>query len=110
MFKSLLTAAMAVMAVAIPVQAGGLHDFDASVDVPNVSANKQGDCYSTKDQSRVCYMRNTDGSYSLAIYDTDAPDYPIALNINCKTGNYRGYGTASNQQMKVWATVFCRDL
>ena len=112
MFTYLLTTAMAVLAVATPIRANGLHDFNPALDKPSATttSSKQGNCYSTTDNSRLCYFQNYDGSYSLAIHDTDYPSYPIALNINCRTGNYRGYGTAPNEQMKLWATVFCRDL
>ena len=103
---------VALSVIGAPVTANGLHDFNPTVDKPTApsTSNKQGNCYSTTDNSRLCYFQNYDGSYSLAIHDTDYPSYPIALNINCKTGHYRGYGVASNEQMKLWADVFCRDL
>ena len=55
-------------------------------------------------------MRNADGTYALSILDNDDRSYPQVMSVNCNTGDYRGWGVLNNDQLRVWASVFCKQL
>ena len=101
----------ALVAAFIPTTAAlaNIHDFDPS-RVNTAAANITGNCHETNDNSRYCYMRNPDGTYALSIVDNDDRSYPQVMSVNCNTGDYRGWGVLNNDQLRVWATVFCRQI
>ena len=100
----------ALVAAFIPASAAAsIHDFDPS-RVNTASANITGNCFQTQDTSRFCYMRNADGTYALSILDNDDRSYPQVMSVNCSTGDYRGWGVLNNDQLRVWASVFCKQL
>lgn len=101
----------ALVAAFIPASAAvaSIHDFDPS-RVNTASANITGNCHETNDNSRFCYMRNADGTYALSIVDNDDRSYPQVMSVNCNTGDYRGWGVLNNDQLRVWASVFCKQL
>ena len=100
----------ALVAAFIPTTAvASIHDFDPS-RVNTAAANITGNCHQTNDNSRFCYMRNADGTYALSIVDNDDRSYPQVMSVNCKTGDYRGWGVLNDDQLRVWASVFCKQL
>ena len=101
----------ALVAAFIPASAAvaSIHDFDPS-RVNTAAANITGNCFETNDTSRFCYMRNADGTYALSILDNDDRSYPQVMSVNCRTGDYRGWGVLNNDQLRVWATVFCKQI
>ena len=101
----------ALVAAFIPASAAiaSIHDFDPS-RVNTAAANVTGNCHQTNDSSRFCYMRNADGTYALSIVDNDDRSYPQVMSVNCNTGDYRGWGVLNNDQLRVWATVFCKQI
>ena len=100
----------ALVAAFIPTAAiASIHDFDPS-RVNTAAANITGNCHQTNDNSRFCYMRNADGTYALSIVDNDDRSYPQVMTINCTTGDYKGWGVLNSDQLRVWATVFCKNV
>ena len=111
MFK-FLSAAGAALMFAMPSMAQTIHDFDGtSVPTPSNSSRqtREGNCFTSKDNSRICYFRLTNQTYSLAISDVDFPQYPLAVVVECNSGQYRSWGTVPPDTVKLWATTFCRD-
>lgn len=104
LFAPLMIAATSLVSPAV----AGIHDFTPE-NVGPVRQTPQGDCYRTKDQSRVCWFRNANGSYNLGIYDTDYPQFPGAMIVNCKTGRWQSYSGMPNEQMGIWARTFCQQ-
>ncbi len=101
----------ALVAAFIPASAAvaSIHDFDPS-RVNTASANITGNCHETQDTSRYCYMQTGAGQYVLSINDNDDRSYPQVMSVNCSTGDYRGWGVLNNDQLRVWASVFCKQL
>ena len=108
MIKPILAALVAAF---IPTAAiASIHDFDPSRVRPASTSNVTGNCHQTNDESRYCYMRNADGTYALSIVDNDDRSYPQVMTINCTTGDYKGWGVLNSDQLRVWATVFCKNV
>ena len=101
----------ALVAAFIPASAAvaSIHDFDPS-RVNTASSNITGNCHETNDNSRYCYMRNADGTYALSILDNDDRSYPQVMSVNCNTGDYRGWGVLNNDQLRIWASAFCKQI
>ena len=110
MIKPMLAALVAAF---IPSTAiAGIHDFNPA-NLPSqttAQSTVQGNCHTTRDASRYCYMKTTSGHYVLSIVDNDDRSYPQVMSVNCRTGDFRGYGVLNNRQLEVWATVFCRNI
>ena len=109
MFK-FLSAAGAALMFAMPSMAQTIHDFDGT-SVPSSASRptRDGNCFTSKDNSRICYFRLTNETYSLAITDVDYPQYPLAVVVECNSGQYKSWGTVPPDTVKLWATTFCRD-
>ena len=101
----------ALVAAFIPASAAvaSIHDFDPS-RVNTARANINGNCHQTNDTSRYCWMKTNSGEYVLSIVDNDDRSYPQVMSVNCNTGDYRGWGVLDNDQLRVWATVFCKQI
>ena len=108
MIKPILAALVAAF---IPTTAAvaSIHDFDPS-RVNTASANITGNCYETNDTSRFCYMQTGAGQYVLSIVDNDDRSYPQVLSVNCSNGDYRGWGVLNNDQLRIWASAFCKGI
>lgn len=107
MIKLLAPTAIALSSLVSPAFAAGIHDFTPSNVGQRHTQQLKGDCYRTRDNSRVCWFRTNTGVYSVAIYDTDYPAYPAAMTISCTTGKWQSYSGMPKQQMSMWARLFC---
>ena len=103
----------ALVAAFIPATAAaGIHDFNPA-NLPAQTARQssiQGNCHTTRDNSRYCYMKTARGHYVLSIIDNDDPSYPQVMSVNCSSGDYRGWGVLNNNQLRVWASAFCSQV
>ena len=101
----------ALVAAFIPTTAAvaGIHDFTPD-RVNSTSSDIVGNCYETGDTSRACYMQTGNGQYVLSIVDNDDRSYPQVMSVNCRTGDYRGWGVLSTNQLRIWATAFCTNI
>ena len=107
MFKQLLTLAVVTVAAAVPAVASTAHDFDPS----SVSTTRSldGQCYpTTPDNNKVCFMRLTGETYSVAIKDVSNPEFPQVMVVDCNAGQYRGFGPLQEAEVKGWADHFCK--
>ena len=108
MNKTLIPLLLTLTAIASPAHAG-LHDFDPSTPSRSQLGKGTGECYSTKDGSKVCYLRLDVREYSVAIYSSETGSHPQALYVNCNTEFYQGYGGLNEGQSRTWANAICRD-
>ncbi len=111
MIKPILSALVASTAFISPVTAGSLHDFNPEAVRPQTAqqSTPKGNCYRTKDRSSVCYMEVASRVFTVAIHDTDYPDYPASMAIDCNSGQWKSYSNMPKSQMEMWASVFCNQ-
>ena len=110
MLKLFAPTAIALSCLVTSADAAGIHDFNPSnVGPRHTQRQLRGDCYRTRDNSRVCWFRTNAGTYSVAIHDTDYPAYPAAMSISCVTGKWQSYSGMPKQQMSMWARLFCNQ-
>ena len=107
MFKQLLTLAAVTVAAVAPAVASTPHDFDPS----NVSVARSldGQCYNTTDGSKVCFMRLKGETFSVAVKDSDKPEYPQVMLVDCTSNKYKGFGPLADAEVNAMATAFCRS-
>jgi hypothetical protein len=109
MFKYLSAAAAAVM-FAMPGMAQTIHDFDGSITPSRPTrASKDGNCFVSKDKSRICFFRIAEEIFSLAIVDIDTPQYPLSVVVDCSSGQFKSWGVVPQPTVQVWASVFCEN-
>ena len=101
---------LATDVVVLVARVSSFQELTCLFRVNTAAANVTGNCHQTNDSSRFCYMRNADGTYALSILDNDDSSYPQVMSVNCKTGDYRGWGVLNDDQLRVWASVFCKQL
>lgn len=108
--KSLISALVIAAASILPVSAG-VHDFDPSTVVPAPTRIKarvgQGQCFNTRDRSKVCYVKTSDYNFSIAILDVDYPGNPQAASIDCSTGRWYAYGDIPKSTLNSYLGNFC---
>ena len=100
-----LLIALAAVTLGLPAVAGTAHDFDPS----NVATRRSldGQCYTTKGQSKVCFYRINGETFNVAVKDSDKPEFPHVFSIDCNTGQYKGFGPLSNEENQAMARAFC---
>ena len=107
MIKPILAALVAAF---IPTTAvASIHDFNPA-NLPARTASTsgvRGNCHTTRDQSRYCYMQTGTTDYVLSIVDNDDRSYPQVMSVNCSSGTYKGWGVLNNDQLRIWASAFC---
>lgn len=112
MFKIFTPIMIAAASLVAPVQAG-IHDFTPENVGPQATApavaNRgiRGDCFTSQDNSRVCWYTQDNVNYTIAAYDVEYPSHPAAFNINCQTGVWTAYANMPKSQMRLWANTFC---
>ena len=109
--KSLITALVLTAASVLPVSAG-IHDFTPSNAAPTVPTRQkagvgQGECLTTRDQSKVCYIKTSSSEFSVAIHDVDSPGTAQAVQINCTTGRWKAFGPLSEYTISLYMDDFC---
>ena len=93
-----------------PAQAGGIHDFNPSRPPRNSyspSAALTGNCYETRDDSRICFMRLGNRRYSVAIQDIDKPAYPSTVLVDCNTHKYYSFGNLTKPELAAYTRAIC---
>ena len=109
--KSLITALVLSAASIFPVSAG-IHDFNPTNAAPVTPARQkaqvgQGECLTTRDQSKVCYIKTSSTEFSIAILDVDSPGSAQAVQINCSTGRWKAFGPLSEKTLGFYMDDFC---
>ena len=109
--KTLISALVLTAASVLPVSAG-IHDFNPANAAPSPSARQkarvgQGECITTRDQSKVCYLKTSSTEFSIAILDVDSPGSAQAVQINCSTGRWKSFGPLSKHTLSLYMNDFC---
>ena len=109
MFNKLAIAA-AALAVAIPAQAGSIHDFTPGRDYGTPTAPSRasldGECYDTEGGHRVCFQRVQNEVFTLSVLDMTESLYPHTFLIDCD-GQWKGYGPFDQATSQKWVDAFC---
>lgn len=108
--KSLISALVIGAASVLPVSAG-IHDFNPANSAPTPSRNRaqvgQGQCITTRDRSKICYLRTSRTNYSISILDVDYPSNPEVAYIDCSTGRWGAYGDIPKETLEWYLNDFC---
>ena len=108
--KSLLSALVITAASVLPVSAG-IHDFSPENARPTPTRTTtrigQGQCVTTRDQSKVCYIITSASNYSISILDVDYPNDPEVAAINCNTGRWYAFGDLPKSTLDLYLDDFC---
>jgi len=108
--KTLLSALVLTAASVLPVSAG-IHDFSPSNAAPTPTRTKarvgQGQCITTTDQSRICYVKTSVSNFSIAIRDVDYPNAVETAHIDCSTGRWNAYGDLPKATLELYLSDFC---
>ena len=106
LFASLVLAAAAFM----PAQAS-LHDFNPSNAAPIPSRTRasvgQGECITTRDQSKLCYLKTSTSNFSISILDVDYPSKPEVVSMDCSTGRWKAFGDIPKTTLNQYLDQFC---
>jgi hypothetical protein len=108
--KSLISALVITAASILPVSAG-IHDFSPENSRPTPTRTKaqvgQGECITTRDRSKVCYVRSSRSNYSISILDVDYPGQPEVAYIDCSTGRWGAIGDIPKATLELYLDDFC---
>ena len=112
MINKLLTFAVAISALSMPVNAGTPHDFDpgrsyGGPSAPTRRASLDGQCYDSTAGDRICFRRVKDEIFQVAVLDVSESSYPHTMVINCDTDYHQGYGPLSERTAQNWTAAFC---
>jgi len=105
--KLLPVISIAAATVFTPVSAG-IHDFNTEnrTAAPSTRVGS-GQCVTTRDQSKVCYVKLPNNNFSIAIHDVDSPGNATAAFIDCKTGRWNAMGNLTKQTLDLYLNKFC---
>jgi hypothetical protein len=108
--KSLLSALVLTAASVFPVSAS-LHDFNPTNAAPVPTRNKaqvgQGECLTTRDLSKMCYLKTSASTFSISILDVDYKDAPEVAYIDCSTGRWGAFGDLPKETLELYLDDFC---
>ena len=108
--KSLISALVLSAASVFPVSAG-IHDFTPANSAPVPTRNKaqvgQGECLTTRDNSKLCYLKLSASTFSISILDVDYPGKPEVAHIDCSTGRWRAFGDIPKETLEWYLNDFC---
>ncbi len=108
--KTLLSALVLTAASISPVSAG-LHDFNPANAAPTPTRTKarvgEGQCLTTRDKSKLCYLKTSITNFSISILDVDYPGNPEVAHIDCSTGRWKSYGDIPKATLKLYLDKFC---
>ena len=105
MINSILST-LAAITLASPAVAG-IHDFTPANSASTRAQAGKGQCVTTRDQSKVCYLKTTASDYSIAIRDIDYPSVVEVAHIDCSTGRWRAYGDLPKSTVELYLNEFC---
>lgn len=110
--KSLLSALVLTAASVFPVSAG-IHDFNPANAAPVPTRNKarvgQGECLTTRDRSKLCYIKTSATDFSISILDVDYPNNPEVAHIDCSTGRWNAFGDLPKATLNQYLDQFCPE-
>ena len=108
--KTLISALVLTAASVLPVTAG-IHDFNPTNAAPTPSRRKalvgEGECFSTRDRSQVCYLRTSRTNFSISIKDVDFPSVLAVASIDCSTGRWGAIGDLPKTTLDLYLNDFC---
>ena len=108
--KSLISALVISVASVLPVSAG-IHDFNPANAAPVPTRQKaqvgQGECLTTRDNSKVCYIKTSATNFSISILDVDFPGEPQVAHIDCSTGRWGAFGELPKATLNLYLEDFC---
>ena len=108
--KSLLTALVLTAASVFPVSAG-IHDFNPTNAAPTSTRTKarvgEGQCITTRDRSKLCYVKTSATNFSISILDVDYPGNPEVAHIDCSTGRWNAFGDLPKATLDQYLGQFC---
>jgi len=108
--KSLLSALVLTAASILPVSAG-LHDFNQANTAPTITRTRaqvgEGECITTRDQSKICYLKTSSSSFSISILDVDYPSKPEVVYVDCSTGRWKAFGDIPKDTLNLYLNQFC---
>ncbi len=108
--KSLISALVLTAASVLPVSAG-IHDFNPANAAPTPTRQKarvgQGECLTTRDRSKLCYMKVSATNFSISILDVDYPGDPEVAHIECSTGRWKAFGELPKKTLDLYLSNFC---
>ena len=108
--KTLISALVLTAASVLPVSAG-IHDFNPANAAPTTTRQKarvgEGQCITTRDRSKLCYIRTSTFDYSISILDVDYPGEPEVAHINCSTGRWNAFGDLPKATLDLYLDEFC---
>ena len=108
--KSLLSALVLTAASILPVSAG-LHDFNPTNAAPVTTRTKarvgEGSCMTTRDRSKVCYIKVSSTNFAISILDIDFPGQPEVAYIDCSTGRWNAFGDLPKATLDLYLSDFC---
>ena len=108
--KSLISALVLTAASVLPVSAG-LHDFNPRNAAPTPSRTRagvgQGECITTRDRSKLCYLKTSASNFSISILDVDYPSKPEVVHMDCSTGRWKAFGDIPKATLNLYLDKFC---
>lgn len=108
--KTLISALVLTAASVLPASAG-IHDFNPRNAAPAPTRQKvrvgHGQCITTADRSKICYLKTSATNFSISILDVDYPGKPEVAHIDCSTGRWRAYGDIPKATLNLYLGQFC---
>ena len=108
--KTLISALVISAASVLPVSAG-IHDFSNENRQPTPTRTRaavgQGECITTRDKSKLCYLRTSPTNFSISILDVDYPTKPEVAQIDCSTGRWKAFGDLPKATLDLYLGQFC---
>lgn len=108
--KSIISALVLTAASVLPVSAG-LHDFNPrnATTLPTRTKARvgQGECITTRDRSKLCYLKTSSTNFSIAILDIDYLSKPEVAHIDCSTGRWKAFGDIPKATLDQYLGQFC---
>jgi len=109
--KTLISALVISAASVLPVSAS-IHDFNPRNAAPTPSRTRagvgQGQCITTRDQSKICYLKTSASNFSISILDVDYSSNPEVVQMNCSTGRWKAFGDIPKATLNLYLDTFCR--
>ena len=112
-FSKLLPVISLALATTVTPVSASIHDFNPANAAPTSRSTKaqvgEGQCITTRDQSKVCYIRTSRTNYSISILDVDFPSQPEVAHIDCSTGRWGAYGDIPKATLELYLDDFCTE-
>ena len=110
-FSKLLPVISVALATVITPVSAGIHDFNESNAAPTRTRTKarvgQGECITTRDRSKLCYLKTSATHFSISILDIDYPGKPEVAHIDCSTGRWNAFGDLPKATLNQYLGQFC---